>query len=119
MDISSISAYNTSLMQLNIDKTEQAQAQSFENALNKAVENQNAQELKEACKEFESYFVSYIFKQMQNSVNSINNGKGVINRSQGEEIFTEMLLEEYSETAAEHGGIGLADMMYKQLSKNL
>ncbi len=119
MDISSISAYNTSLMQLNIDKTEQSQTQSFEDALNKAVDNKDAQELKEACKEFESYFVSYIFKQMQNSVNSINNGKGVINRSQGEEIFTEMLLEEYSETAAEHGGIGLADMMYKQLSKNL
>ena len=119
MDISSISTYNTSLMQINVDKAEQTQTQSFEDALNKAVENKDAQELKEACKEFESYFVSYIFKQMQNSVYSINNGNGFINRSQGEEIFTEMLLDEYSKTAADHGGIGLANMMYKQLSKNL
>jgi len=119
MDISSITSYNSNLMQANLDKAEQTKTSSFESILNQAVENKDKQELKEACKQFESYFVGYIFKQMQNSVYSINQGNSFVNRSQGEEIFTEMLLEEYSNTAANHGGIGLADMMYKQLSRNL
>lgn len=119
MDIASINSYNTSITQASMAKTEQAKAEAFQKAINAAAASEDDSQLKTACKEFESYFINYIFKQMQSSVNSINNGQGVIKRSQGEDIFTDMLTQEYSKTATEHGGVGLADMMYKQLSKNL
>lgn len=119
MDISSIGAYNTSITQASMAKTEQSKAENFEKVLGKAVDSKDEKQLKKACKDFESYFINYIYKQMQSSVNSINNGEGIVKRSQGEDIFTEMLAEEYSKQATEQGGIGLADMMYKQLSKNL
>lgn len=119
MDISSISSYNTSITEATLAKTEQSKAENFENILKQATETKDDKKLKEACKEFESYFVNYIFKQMQNSVYSINKDGGIIKRNQGEEMFTEMLNEKYSEIAAEHGGIGLANMMYKQLSTDI
>jgi flagellar protein FlgJ len=119
MDISSIGTYNTTITQASMAKTEQSKAETFEKVLNKAVDSKDEKQLKKACKDFESYFINYIYKQMQSSVNSINNGEGIVKRSQGEDIFTEMLADEYSKQATEQGGIGLADMMYKQLSKNL
>lgn len=119
MDISSINSYNTSINQANMAKTEQAKTESFQSELEKAVENKDDKKLKEACKEFETYFINYIFKQMQSSVYAINKDKGLIKRSQGEEMFSEMLIEEYSKTATENGGIGLANMMYKQMSEDL
>jgi flagellar protein FlgJ len=119
MDISSVGSYNTSITQASLAKTEQNKAEAFQKVLNSAAASKDEAALEKACKEFETYFINYLFKQMQNSVNSINNGEGIIKKSQGEQIFTEMLTEEYSKTATAQGGIGLADMMYKQLSKNL
>lgn len=120
MDISSINSYNSDIIASSMkQKQEQQKIDSFADALNEAAEAKDDVKLKEACKEFESYFINYIFKQMQNSVYSINNGEGLIKRSQGEEIFTEMLNEQYSEKATEQGGIGLANMMYRQLSQDL
>lgn len=119
MDISSINSYNTSITEATLAKTEQSKAENFENILKQATETKDDTKLKEACKEFEAYFVNYIFKQMQNSVYSINKDGGIIKRNQGEEMFTEMLNEKYSAVAAEQGGIGLGNMMYKQLSKSI
>jgi len=120
IDMSSINSYSSDIITSAMkQKQEQQKVNSFEEELNKAAESNDETKLKEACQEFESYFINYIFKQMQNSVYSINNGEGLIRRSQGEEIFTEMLNEEYSKRATKQGGIGLADMMYKQLSQNL
>lgn len=120
MDISSINSYNADIItQATKSKNEQQKVESFEKVLNDAKELKDDKKLKEACKEFESYFINYIYKQMQSSVYSINGDNGLIKRSQGEEIFTEMLNEKYSELATEHGGIGLADMMYTQLSQQL
>lgn len=117
MDITSINAYNSSLFEATKAHTEQSKASSFEDYLNQTVENKDDEELKKACKEFESYFTGYIFKQAQKAVYSINQENSIVTRSQGEEMFTEMLIDEYSEISAEQGGLGLADTLYKQLSK--
>ena len=44
-------------------------------------------------------------------------GEGIITKGQHEEIFEDMLIEEQSKESTKAGGIGLADMLYKQLSK--
>lgn len=115
MDISSINSYNTDFMETTKSQLTQKSAQSFEDALNKAVEQKDDVKLKQSCKEFESYFLGYMFKQAQNTVYSLNEKNSIITRSQGEKIFSEMLIDEYSEKAAEQGGFGLADMLYNQL----
>ncbi|NLK21807.1 MAG: flagellar biosynthesis protein FlgJ [Epulopiscium sp.] len=87
--------------------------ESFEEALKKASKDKDEVVLKKACKEFEAYFINQMFKEMRSTVQP----GGLIEKSRTEEIFQEMLDEEYSKGASQGTGIGLADMLYKQLSK--
>ena len=40
-------------------------------------------------------------------------------KDESEKVFEEMLDEEYSKKMSEAGGIGISDMLFKQLSRNL
>ncbi|MGL1891718.1 MAG: rod-binding protein [Spirochaetaceae bacterium] len=68
--------------------------------------------LLETCKEFESMFV----KQMLDSMKKTVNKSGFIKENMGEQIFDDMLNDEYSKKIADTSGFGIAEMMYKQLA---
>ncbi len=73
------------------------------------------EKLMEACETFESYFLQVMYKSMRKTVDSSGS---FLSKSHAEEIFQDMLDEENSKRAAESGnGIGLAQMLYKQLSR--
>lgn len=113
MNISSINPniYNN----ITMNQKEKIETQSFEVALNEAKEKQDEKQLKEACQDFEQYFVNQLFKEMRNTVHN----SGLIRKSQGEKIFEDMLYNEYSSEISKGEGIGISDMLYKQLSKNV
>ena len=115
MDISGISNNNAliSATKTNIQK-EEALTNSFEAALKAAAESQDDHELMNACKEFEAYFLGVMFKQMRSSVSV---GSTAIQKSQTENVFQEMLDEEYAKDAADKGSLGLANFMYKQMKR--
>lgn len=69
--------------------------------------------LKKACRDFESIFVNYMMKQMRQTVNKENN---VMGTSRAEEMYTSMLDSEVAKDVSKARGIGLADMMYRQMS---
>lgn len=94
------------------DQKEKIETESFEDSLIDATAKQDAEALKEACREFEAYFVQQLFKEMRSTVHD----GGLISKSQGQEIFEEMLYDEYANESSKGKGIGIADMMYKQLS---
>lgn len=112
IEVSNIS--NALFMGSNTIATDENKTSTFESKLNNAISNKDDKELKKACEEFESYFIQTMYKAMRKTVNSSD---GFIKKSQGEEIFQDMLDEENSKSAAMHGGIGLATMMYKQMSR--
>lgn len=87
---------------------------SFSELLQKAQLDKDDQQLKEACQEMEAYFIQELYKVMRTSTQL---GEGIITKGQHEEIFEDMLIEEQSKEATKAGGIGIADMLYKQLSK--
>lgn len=67
--------------------------------------------LKAACKDFESIFLSIMFKEMKKTIPE----GGLIERSNGVEIFEDMYIEELSQEIANNGeGLGVADMLYEQ-----
>lgn len=92
----------------------QAAEESFGKILDKAQLDQDDEKLKEACREMEAYFIQHLYKVMRDSTKM---GEGIIQKGQHEEIFEDMLIEEQSKEATKAGGIGLADMLYKQLSR--
>jgi flagellar protein FlgJ len=69
-------------------------------------------ELEQACNDFESVFVSQMMQQMRKTVPQ----EGLFNGGRAEKIFTEMLDGEVAKSISKQRGIGLAAMMYRQLS---
>ena len=89
---------------------------TFQAALDSAMETEDKARLRKACVAFEGYFVQMMLKEMRKSVDSSN---GLFPKGHTELIFEGMLDEEIAKSVAEGKGIGLADMMYQQLEKNI
>ena len=94
-----------------IQKKQVNEDKSFEDVLRKAYSEGDKEKLKEACKEFEGLFMQMMYKQMKKTVPKSQ----LIPESTGREIFEDMLDEEIINNAKERG-IGLADVLYRQLS---
>lgn len=112
MDISQINSQLSGF--INSSAKDIAKQDSFKNALEKAMEEKDEKELKKACQEFEGYYLQQLFKEMRRTVPEGT----LLEKSQGREIFEDMLYEEYAKDIAQGKGVGLSDLLYKQLSKN-
>lgn len=88
---------------------------NFETQLQNAFDKNDEKQLKQACKEFESLFMNMMYKQMKATVMKAE----LIPQDAGREIFESMLDDKLMEDASNGKGIGLSDVLYKQLSKQL
>lgn len=82
-----------------------------ETALDKAERNRK---LKEACDGFEEIFVHKLMQQMRNS----STKDGLFSGGRGEEIFQDMLDENYSQIITKSGSLGLSKMIYESTKEN-
>ncbi len=96
-------------------KSEEVQTGMFEETLKKAVEEKDEKKLKEACRNFEAVFINMMFSQMRSTIQKTD----LMGNSFAQDTFEEMLYDNYSKEMAKGPGIGLGDIMYKQLSKNI
>lgn len=69
-------------------------------------------ELYKQCQEFESIFVNMMLKEMRKTVDK----SGLLNGGQAEDIFQDMLYDEYSKDMTRAAGFGLSDQIYLQLT---
>ncbi len=70
--------------------------------------------LKAACTEMEAVFLNLLLKEMRKSVPK----GGLIGNSSQENIMRSLLDSELTKNMAQSGGVGLAEMLYRQLSPN-
>jgi peptidoglycan hydrolase FlgJ len=77
------------------------------------VAGRNGQAVKKVAKEFESLFIGMMLKSMRETVGKDKLTDG----GHGEEVYRSLLDQEYAKALSEHGGIGLAAMMERQLVK--
>lgn len=75
---------------------------------------QKAKKLRDACEGFESVFIQKMWQEMRNTL-----PKGGLLQGREEKFWQDMYDQELSKKMTSAGGIGLADMMYAQLSRNL
>jgi peptidoglycan hydrolase FlgJ len=64
-----------------------------------------------AAKDFETYFVSYMLKEMRKTVPE----DGFMKKTQGEKIFEEMLDKRYAKQIVDKGGFGLSRIILEQM----
>jgi flagellar protein FlgJ len=94
------------------------EADSFARLLEQAKQKNNDRELddrelKEACRRFEAYFLQQMLKGMRATVPQ----GGFIPKSYARNIYEGMLDEQYAEKMSETGGIGLAKLLYDDLTR--
>jgi Rod binding domain-containing protein len=69
--------------------------------------------LYKACQDFESIFI----KQMLNVMRKTVHKTGLMDGGMAEEIFEDMLYDEYALKMAQSRQFGISDMLYKELSR--
>ena len=78
-------------------------------------QQQQEQKLKEASKMYERHFLNEMVKQMRKTVPKSD----LVPESYAEKIYKSKMDEEYVDTWNQQGGIGLADLIYKQMHEKI
>jgi flagellar protein FlgJ len=112
--VSSINGINSNLEYSLQSSQSKAQQTEFDELLKQAGEQKDSKKLMETCRNLESVFVNMMFKQMQSTLSKTSLTDGGF----AENMYNDMLTEQYSNEATKGKGLGLAQIMYKQLSKN-
>ncbi|TDX59186.1 rod-binding protein [Orenia marismortui] len=93
--------------------------QKFKDYLSKQVNNKDNsaedQELKAVSKQLESVFLNMMFKQMRKSVVKSD----LLDSGLSREIFEDMYYNKVAESASKRNELGLAKLVYQQLSNKL
>ena len=73
--------------------------------------------LLDACKQFESYFVEQMFKEMMKTVpkDALDTGSN----SMLVDYYKDNLVKEYAAEATQKESLGLAQMLYEQMKRNI
>lgn len=75
-------------------------------------DEQRMLELKEQCVQMENELVKIMVNQMYKTINKTD----FIHGGQGEELFREMLNEQYAESLTRNTSLGIADSMFSQIT---
>lgn len=116
MNISSVTAALNMQKDVASSNVSASTADDFKSALTNALNNGEDKQLKEACDELEIYLLSMVFKQTKESMLSNDDDEdSLIPKGDYIEMFEENMINTLAEKVSEVGGIGISDMLYKQM----
>lgn len=116
MSTDKIGGINNNLVDFSADNAKsQVKNDEFEETLKKAYSEKDEKQLKKVCKDFEQIMLNMMLKQMRSTVQK----SGLTENTFAAETFQSMYDEKITEEMAKGRGIGLADMLYKSLSKDM
>ena len=117
MDISGIgsSAYANYLQEQNVSETK-LKDQIDHTDYSTATED----ELLDACKQFEAYFLEQVFKEMQKTVDCFKDDSSGTSGTDNSLVsyFRDETIQQLAETSTETQGLGLAQTLYEQMKRN-
>lgn len=73
----------------------------------------DAGDVRKTAEDFEAFFLSQMFEHMFSGIEP----DAMFGGGQGEAVFRSMMFQEYGKAVARQGGIGLADMVQKEMLK--
>jgi soluble lytic murein transglycosylase-like protein len=71
-------------------------------------------QIREVARQFEAMFASYMLKTMNQSIQRSD----LVKENMGENVFRDMLMDEYGNKMASGKGMGLSDLIYKSLKND-
>jgi len=87
----------------------------FASALETAKKSKDGKKLYAACQDMEAVFLGILFQTMRKSIPQ----GGIIKQSFGEDVYQSMLYDEYAKQVSQTDSLGIAQMLFSQLSKQL
>ena len=117
MDISSLtSSYLTSATTSAMNQSD-ATSSKISGLSSSSLKSSTDDELMEVCKQFESYFVEQVFKEMKKTVPQ---NEDMSNSSQSLiDYFGDNLIQEFAAESTEKNSLGLAQTLYEQMKRNV
>lgn len=111
MDISNISGMYSDIISANSQS-----ASKLENKLNGNINKATDDELMDACKEFEAYFLEQMFKAMMKTVPKNEEMSG--STSTMVDFYKDEMMRELAADSTETNSLGLAQTLYEQMKRN-
>lgn len=111
MDISNISGMYSDIISANSQS-----ASKLENKLNGNINKATDDELMDACKEFEAYFLEQMFKAMMKTVPKNEDMSG--STSTMVDFYKDEMMRELAADSTETNSLGLAQTLYEQMKRN-
>lgn len=111
MDISSLSSVYNDIYTSASDQS----ASRLENQLDKDYSKVNNDELMDACKQFEAYFLEQMFKEMMKTIpesEESSSASGMV------DYFKDQMVQNIATESTEQNSLGLAQMLYEQMKRN-
>lgn len=112
MDISNLSSTYSDIY----NKASNASASKLENQLKSDYTNATDDEMMDACKQFEAYFVEQMFKEMMKTIPK--NEDASASTSTMLDYFQDEMIQQVAAQATEQNSLGLAQMLYEQMKRN-
>ena len=91
-------------------------ASKLEKQLDKDYAKVNDDELMDACKQFEAYFLEQMFKEMLKTIPENEETSG--STSGMVDFFKDQMVQEIATESTEQNSLGLAQMLYEQMKRN-
>lgn len=112
MDISSLTSAYTDLYQTQGSQSTNKLEEELKSDYSKATDD----ELLDACKQFEAYFVEQMFKEMMKTIPESDTTSSYTSNLM--DYYKDNMVQEIASDATEQEGLGLAQMLYEQMKRN-
>lgn len=113
MDISSLTSMYSDVY---ANATNQS-ADKLKSQLDSDYSSATDDELMDVCKQFESYFLEQVFKEMQNTIPTSEDSDS--STSQLVDYYKDQMIQNLASESTEQNSLGLAQMLYEQMKRNL
>jgi Rod binding domain-containing protein len=91
---------------------------SLQSKLENASSSDSDDELLEACKEFESYFIEQVYSSMLETTKLFSDDDEDSYASKMVDYYKDFAIQELSDQTTESGSLGLANILYEQMKRN-
>ena len=120
LDLSGLSGINASAyINYAAEETQNASANQVKSTLQKTDGSSTDEELMSACKQFESYFLEQVFKEMDKSVDALKDQSSTDNPTNNlVSYYKDQTIADVASESTEKQGTGLAQMLYENMKRN-
>lgn len=120
MDVTGLKGFdaNTYMEQIT-EQTSRKATETLKNTLEGTARNNQAteEELMDACKQFEAYFLEQVFKSMMKPIDNLRQANGADSNTITD-FYKERTMAELAKTSTESQGTGLAQMLFENMKRN-